>query len=137
MAIRSYEDLVVWQISMMLVSEIYKATKLFPRDEQFGLVNQLRRAAVSIPSNIAEGNGRLHKVDFIRCLSIARGSLMEVKTQFEIAYRLSYITDAERNPLLALSNEVGRLLNGLIKSLDADKSFNRILEETEPYDPTP
>jgi four helix bundle protein len=119
---------------MRLVVETYRLTRVFPKDEQFALTNQIRRAVVSIPSNIAEGHGRLHKADFVRCLSIARGSLMELKTQLEIAEQLDYLDrDASANAW-ATANEVGRLLNGLIRSLsNPEKPGGRIFENGELY----
>jgi four helix bundle protein len=89
---QSYRDLVAWQKSIVLVTEIYKATKLFPREEIFGLVSQLRRAAVSIPSNIAEGHGRLSNADRKHFVSQARGSVLELETQILIAHNLGYLS---------------------------------------------
>jgi len=89
MKVRNYQELIVWQRAMDLVEEIYKATKEFPREELYALTSQIRRAAVSIPSNIAEGQGRRTTADFLRHLSIAYGSLREVETQALIARRLS------------------------------------------------
>ncbi|HYU21246.1 MAG TPA: four helix bundle protein [Chloroflexota bacterium] len=116
---KAYSDLIVWQRAMDLVEEVYKATASFPHDERFGLSSQLRRAAVSVPSNIAEGQGRASPNEFLRHLSIARGSLCEVETQVLIAARLRYSGEAERDALLRLADEVGRLLRGLSKSLTA------------------
>ncbi len=99
MVVQSYRDLVVWQKSMDLVAEIYRLAKLFPREEQFGLISQIQRAAVSVPANIAEGHGRIHKADFLRHLSIARGSFSEVKTYVEIAVRLEYVERAGKRCL--------------------------------------
>lgn len=90
---RSYKDLVAWQKSMDLVTAIYKAAAGFPKDELFGLTSQLRRAAVSIPSNVAEGQGRLSEKEFRHFLGQARGSLMEVETQLQIAANLGYLTE--------------------------------------------
>ena len=142
MAGQTYRDLDVWQKSMSLVVEIYAVSKLLPREEQFGLTNQLRRAAVSIPANIAEGQGRLHHADFRRFLSIARGSLTEAETHLLIANRLSYVSREQIIEVWKLAQEVGRLLNGLIRSmddLDAIHNTNgntgsKVLEETELYD---
>lgn len=86
---RSYKDLVAWQKAMDLVTATYRSTTTFPKEEQFGLTSQLRRAAVSIPSNIAEGQGRLSEKEFRHFLGLARGSLMEVETQFQIAQNLA------------------------------------------------
>jgi four helix bundle protein len=114
---RSYKDLVVWQKSMDLVTAIYKATAGFPKGELFGLTSQLRRAAVSIPSNIAEGQGRLSEKEFRYSLGQARGSLMEVETQLQIAANLGYLPEEQGNKLLESCAEVGRILNGLLASV--------------------
>src|SRR5829696_806441 len=111
MGSQTYRDLEVWQKSMDLVTQIYEFSRLFPRDEQFGLTNQIRRAAVSIPSNIAEGQGRLHEGDFLRFLSIARGSLTETETQLLIAVRLGYVDKEAAKQVWILAQRVGRLLN--------------------------
>ena len=97
--------------------KIYEITKDFPRDEQFGLTSQIRRAAVSIPSNIAEGKARGSSKDYIRFLLIARGSLEEVKYQLLLSKDLNYINTEVYNETLVIAQEVGRLLNGLMKSL--------------------
>jgi four helix bundle protein len=114
---RSYKDLIAWQKAMELVTTTYKSTARFPKDEQFGLTSQLRRAAVSIPSNIAEGQGRLSEKEFRHFLGLARGSLMEVETQFQIAQNLGYIEAEQTLELLRMSAEVGRILNGLMASI--------------------
>ena len=106
--VQSYRDLVAWNKAMELVTEIYRVTKKFPKEELFGLMSQLRRAAVSIPSNIAEGKGRLSKGEFRQFLGNARGSLAEVETQILIAQNLSYLDEPETNRLLAMVEEVGR-----------------------------
>lgn len=110
-----YKDLIVWQQAMSLVTRVYWATEQFPRIEQFGLTSQIRRAAVSIPSNIAEGQGRLTKGEFRQFLGNAKGSLLELETQLLISRELGYLNDAEL--LLEKLPEVARLLNGLLKSL--------------------
>jgi len=102
---------------MELVTAIYRATATFPKEEQFGLTSQLRRAAVSIPSNIAEGQGRLSEKEFRYFLGQARGSLMEVETQLLIAQNLGYLGPERVDALLALCAEGGRILNGLLASL--------------------
>jgi len=114
---RSYEDLVVWQKAMDLVTVTYKSTACFPREEHFGLTSQLRRAAVSIPSNIAEGQGRLSEKEFRHFLGQARGSLMEVETQFQIAQNSGYIGATKALEILKMCAEVGRILNGLMASI--------------------
>jgi four helix bundle protein len=106
-----------WQRAMDLVEVEYDATKHFPREELYGLTNQLRRAAVSIPSNLAEGQGRDSVKEFLHHLAIAYGSLCETETQVMIAARLKYIEGKEKERLLSLTAMVGRLLNGLSKSL--------------------
>ena len=93
--VRNYCDLVAWQKAMDLVESVYKATSQFPKEEVYGLTNQLRRAAVSVPSNIAEGQGRRSDNDFRRFLAIGHGSLREVETQVLIAQRLHYLTEAQ------------------------------------------
>jgi four helix bundle protein len=103
--------------AMDLVENVYTASKLFPKEELYGLTGQIRRAVVSIPSNIAEGQGRKSSGDFARFLAIAYGSLREVETQIRIAERLGYLSKAESQDVLALASEVGRLLNGLSNSL--------------------
>jgi four helix bundle protein len=117
MSVRNYSDLIAWQKAMDLVEGIYAATKQFPKEELYGLTSQVRRAAVSIPSNIAEGQGRKSTSEFLHYLSIAYGSLREVETQILIAGRLLYLTQEEVNRLLESSAEVGRLINGLSNSI--------------------
>ena len=114
-----YSDLVVWQKSMDLVAKIYKVTVTFPSEERFGLSSQIRRAAVSIPSNIAEGHGRKSTGAYINHLSIAHGSLMELETQIQIALRLDFIVATDGSTLLEQTDEIGKMLNGLKKSLSA------------------
>ena len=121
MAARNYSDLIVWQKAMDLVELIYKATAQFPREEIYGLTNQLRRAAVSVPSNIAEGQGRGSANDFRRFLSISYGSLREVETQVLISQRLHFLTDAQADRVMNLTAEVGRLINGLTNSLEVSR----------------
>ncbi len=114
----SYQDLVAWQKAVDLVTEIYRMTRGFPPDEIYGLTSQLRRAAVSIPSNIAEGQGRLSKGEFRQFLGQARGSLLEVETQTIIARNLGFLEDATAKNTLQKSAEVNRILNGLLGSLE-------------------
>lgn len=111
----SHKDLVVWQKSVDLACKVYAATRQLPREDRFGLQSQLRCAAVSIPSNIAEGSARRSRAEFIQHLHIARGSLAELETQYMIASRLEELRDAAAT--LEEIAEVGRLLNGLIRSL--------------------
>jgi four helix bundle protein len=116
---RSYKDLVAWQRSMGLVTATYRATAGFPRDELFGLTSQLRRAAVSIPSNIAEGQSRLSEKEFRYFLGQARGSLMEDETQLQIAENLGYLQKEQTSSLLQSCPELGRILNGLLASVSS------------------
>lgn len=117
MGIKSYRDLIAWQKSMDLVVLIYAISQQFPDQERYGLINQIRRAVVSIPANIAEGHGRIHTGDYARFLSIARGSLMEVETLLLIAQRLDFVAATEHANAWSLIEETGRLLNGLIRSI--------------------
>jgi four helix bundle protein len=111
--------LIAWQKAMDLVIEVYRATENFPKTELFGLANQMRRATVSIPSNISEGQGRSTTKDFIHFLYIARGSLQEVETQIILSQRLGFLSDRTRHDLIARSTEIARILNGLIRSLSS------------------
>jgi four helix bundle protein len=117
MAIKSYRDLETWQLAMDLVTEVYRVSKHFPKEELYGLTNQLRRAAVSVPSNIAEGQGRDSTNEFSHHLSIAHGSLCEVETQLLISTRLGYLNQGDADKLASLTASVGRLLRGLSRSL--------------------
>lgn len=117
MKVKKYSELVAWQKAMDLTQQVYAATRLFPREEVYGLVSQLRRAVVSVPSNIAEGQGRRSTREFLQHLSIAYGSLMEVETQVLIAQRLDYLNALATERLLECTGEVGRLINGLSNSL--------------------
>ena len=112
-----YKDLTVWQKAIDLTTEIYRITKKMPKDELYGLTNQMRRAAVSIPSNIAEGNGRASTGDYVRFLTIARGSVAEVETQLLISVRLDFLSQEDIAAALSLIDEVGRMLNSMIKKL--------------------
>lgn len=114
---KNYRDLVAWQRAMDFVEMVYELAKRFPQDELYGLTSQLRRAVVSIPSNIAEGEGRNSPNDFARFLSIAHGSLREVETQLLIAVRLGYLDADEIDDALRLSEETGRIINGLKRHL--------------------
>jgi four helix bundle protein len=117
MALTDYKQLIAWQKSIDVVELVYRATACFPRDEIYGLTNQLRRAAVSIPSNIAEGQGRSSKAEFDRFLLIANGSRQEVETQLVIAERLGYLEREQLTGLLDLLHEIGRIISGLRASL--------------------
>ena len=116
-----YKDLIVWQKAKQLATEIYRVTNGFPKSELYGLTSQLRRAAVSVVSNIAEGQGRLTKGEFLNFLGQSRGSLLELGTQLAIAVDLKYLDTNEYMKLEDRSAEVQRLLNGLIESLRLKK----------------
>jgi len=117
MGVRNYTELETWQRAMDLVEAVYVATRGYPREEVYGLTSQTRRSAVSIPSNIAEGQGRGGTRDFVRFLIVARGSLCELETQLRLSARLRYMDEASSESLLKQSATVGRLLNGLIRSV--------------------
>jgi four helix bundle protein len=118
MPVQHFRELIAWQKAMDMVVEVYRLSRCFPREEIYGLTNQLRRAAVSVPSNIAEGQGRGIGPSFLNHLRIAKGSLQEVQTQVLIAERLEFIDELEALAFQDLSAEVGRLLGGLIRSLE-------------------
>lgn len=118
MAVQSYRQLIAWQKAMELIKYVYELTKKFPKEELFGLTLQIRKAVVSIPSNIAEGQGRGSTKEFLHHLFIAYGSLLETETQGLVAEMQNYITAEETVILLEKSAEVGRLVNGLIGSLE-------------------
>lgn len=113
----SYKKLVVWQKSYQLSLLIYAVTKKFPKDEIFGLVSQMRRASVSIPSNIAEGNARISKKDHAQFIRIAYGSGAELETQLEISKDLGYVSSKEYTDVVILLSEVMKMLNALISHL--------------------
>jgi len=117
MAVQSYRDLIAWQKAMDLVKLVYELTDKFPSEERFGLTSQIRKAVVSVPSNIAEGQGRNSTKEFINHLSIAYGSLMETETQNLVAEMRAYISAGESAVVLTKAAEVGRLINGLSYSL--------------------
>ena len=119
---KTYRELLVWQKSMLLVTEIYKLSKSFPKDESYGLTSQIRRCAVSIPSNIAEGYGRNSTSDYIRFLNIATGSLYELQTDMEIALNLQYIDRHNFSELYESSREIERMLSSLIRKLNNRKT---------------
>jgi four helix bundle protein len=121
-SIKSYRDLLVWQKAMDLVVESYRLAKKVPHDELYGLVSQIRRAAVSVPANIAEGHGRRRLGDYLHHLSIASGSLTELETHLLIAVRLSYLPTEEIEPVWEMAMEVGRMLAGLSEKLSLLKT---------------
>ncbi|MFC1608234.1 four helix bundle protein [Candidatus Latescibacterota bacterium] len=117
MVIKSYRDLIVWQKSMDVVTTVYRITGDFPREEIYGLTSQIRRSAVSIPSNIAEGYGRNSTQDYIRFLQIANGSLFELQTQLEIPVNLSYLKADSYEAIMQITSEIERMLVTLIKKI--------------------
>ena len=116
--IKSYRDLEVWQKAMDLVVTCYNITRKFPKHEIYVLVSQLQRAAISVPSNIAEGRHRKHSREFLQHMSIAYASLAEVETHILIAGRLDYIDENQVNSILDQTAEIGRMLNGLRRSIE-------------------
>lgn len=118
----SYTDLRVWQQGMELAREVYRATERFPKSELYGLVNQMRRAAVSVPSNIAEGKGHRSNPEFSRFLYHARGSLLELETQIRLAVQLQYLSEELERELLQLSGALAQSLNALIHSLEPQRT---------------
>ncbi len=119
MGIRSYRDLKGWQLSMDVVEHVYRLTQGFPKQETYGLTSQIQRAAVSIPSNVAEGHTRDSTKEFLHHLSIALGSLSELETQLILSQRLRYINEQELNAILLKTEETGKILRGLQRSLKA------------------
>lgn len=120
----SYRDLIAWQKGMELVKAIYDATDSFPQHELYGLVSQLRRAAVSIPSNIAEGQAHYTNREFVRFLRLARGSLAEIETQLLIAQDRGYVSKTATDILIGQTDELGRVLSGLINSISKNLENN-------------
>jgi four helix bundle protein len=115
--IESFQDLLVWQKAMDFVVECYRLTKRYPADEQYGLTSQLRRAAVSVPANIAEGFGRWHSKEFVRFLLSANGSLKEVETHLLISNRLGLLSSEDLETCMKTSTEIGRMLTSLRQKL--------------------
>jgi four helix bundle protein len=116
----SFRDLKVWHDSMTLVEDVYRISKRFPRDERFGLTARLRRAAISIPSNIGEGKRRKRERAFLNHLDVALGSQGEVDVQLELAFRLGFLQANQYDAIVKRVDEVGRMLNGLIASIQPD-----------------
>lgn len=114
---KSYRDLIVWQKSMNWVTLVYKISGVFPESEKIGLVSQIKRSSVSVPSNIAEGYGRNYKKDYAKFLQIARGSLYECQTQTEIAVNLSFIKREQIQEASDLSIKIEKMLNSLVNKL--------------------
>jgi four helix bundle protein len=122
MSVQSYRDLIAWQKAIDFAEAVHRATRAFPREEMFGLTSQLRRATVSIASNIAEGQGRGTTRDFVHFLRTSHGSMQEAETQIILAERFGYITSETARHLLNQSAELGRLNYGLIRSLNRRKT---------------
>ena len=120
--IKSHRDLVAWQRAMDAVVRVYGLTKDWPREELYGLTAQARRAAVSVPANIAEGYGRCGRASYVHFLKVAQGSLKELETHIEVAERVGLVTTAQCRDFLAETETVGKLLNGLIRSLSEPKT---------------
>ncbi len=116
--LKNFKDLNVWQKSYNICIELYKLTRSFPNEEKFGLTSQMRRAAISVPSNIAEGYGRKTIPDYVRCLYIAYGSICELETQTLLSGDLQYLNNEDQAVLLDKIKEVERMLMALIKSLE-------------------
>ena len=119
-----YKQLIVWQKAMDLTTEIYSLVKFLPKEETYGLSDQMRRAVVSIPSNIAEGQGRISDKEYVNFLSIARGSLWELSTQIEICERLKYINQNQTSKSINLITEISKMLNSLANSLKRPKMLD-------------
>ncbi|MCC7259469.1 MAG: four helix bundle protein [Alphaproteobacteria bacterium] len=117
MAVRSYKDLLVWQKSMDMVTDVYRLTALLPPSELYGLTNQLRRAAISVPSNLAEGSSRRSTKEFLRFVNIASGSLAEMETQLQIAANLALLRAEQISALSAKSEEISKMLHSLHRTL--------------------
>lgn len=115
---KSYRDLEVWQKAMALTKMVYQATMDFPGEEKFGLVSQMRRAAVSIPSNLAEGHARSSTAEFIRFISISMGSVAELETQVILSANLNYLSKEIEQEILSQLDTIGKMLRGLHKSLE-------------------
>jgi four helix bundle protein len=114
---KSYRELIVWQKAMRLAGQVYRLSSRLPKSEAFGLVSQMRRSAISVPSNIAEGFGRLTDSQFRHFLGNARGSLYELQTQIELAHDLKFVSEEDFDRVMEQGSEVARIVNGLITSL--------------------
>lgn len=119
---KDYKDLISWQKSMRLAEQVYQLTKKLPKEETYGLTSQLRRAAISIPSNIAEGYGRDSTLEYTRFLKYARGSLYETETQLYLSQMLEYLAKDEIDPALSLCAEIGKMVNTMIRRLQGQMS---------------
>ena len=116
--LKGYRELIVWKRSMELAVEVYRLVRFLPKEEKYVLSDQIRRSAVSIPSNIAEGNGRSSNKDYVRFLSMARGSQYELETQLLLCMQLGYLSDVDISKASVLCDEIGKMLNALITRLD-------------------
>jgi four helix bundle protein len=117
MAVKHYRDLIAWQKGIDLVEAVYRLSAHFPKEELYGLTSQVRRAGVSVPSNIAEGQGRWTTGEFVQFLGVSHGSLCEMETQIHIAVRLGMVSQEDADLVLRLASEVGRIIHGLRNSL--------------------
>ena len=117
MVVKEYSELIVWQKAMQVAEQIYKLVKLLPPEEKYALADQMRRCAVSIPSNIAEGQERNSSADFVRFISIAQGSRAELETQLKLCDRIGYLGKEDIEECMMLLKEVGRMLNSIVKKL--------------------
>lgn len=135
MPLKSYRELEVWKVAVDLVEAVYVVCRRWPESERFGLVSQAQRAAVSIPANIAEGYGRSHRGEYLRHLSIARGSLAELDTHLIIAHRLGYMTREQGKGPWQLSQAVGRMLTKLVRSLTQNRADDA--SDLAPQTPAP
>lgn len=124
--IRSYRDLIVWQLAVRLGLDLYRVTSFFPDSERFGLINQIRRAAVSVASNIAEGYGRGTRQEYVRYLRMSRGSLYEIETQLAFAVELGFVEQHTFKQMEEKLAECGRVLAGLLRSLDQGEPEPRV-----------
>jgi four helix bundle protein len=121
MALESYRDLEVWQKAIQLIVESYRRTDSFPKDERFGLTAQIRRAAIAVAANIAEGHERRHLGDYLRHVSHSRGSIAELETELIVAERLSFARRRDLASLYLLCDDISRMLTGLRRSLEANR----------------
>lgn len=124
MSLKTYKNFIVWQKAMDLTVEIYRLVKFLPREETYSLSDQMRRAVISIPSNIAEGQGRNSTREFINFLAIARGSQTELETQLQICIRLKYFSEEQAKVALNLCDEIHKMLNSLIVKLKSSRENN-------------
>ncbi len=124
MKVKSYKELIVWQKSMTAAKEVYFVVKRLPKEESFALSDQMRRAAVSIPSNIAEGYGRDSDTEFARFLKIAHGSLTELETQLILCTNIGYLSDEDITPVMNILDEIGKMISSLLTKLNTEKNAN-------------